>query len=561
MAETRPWLAHYDAGVPRTLEPYPDRTLLDYLSEAARTHPDRPALLFKGHRVSYAELERESDAFAAALVANGIAPGDRVALCLPNCPQFLIGELGAWKAGAIACPVNPTYTERELQEALSASGTETVVVLNRFYDKLKGIQSHTSLRRLIATGIKEYLPFTLRMSYTLLKEKEEGEHITLRDGDERFADLIARHETAGRPSHRVAPDDPAVILMSGGTTGTPKGVVGTHRGMVASGLQLRAWLKSAMNEWSDIIMLPLPLFHTYANSGVQSLALVNHNPICLIPDARDFGGLLKEIATVKPAFICAVPTLLTTILNHKLAREGKVDFHSIKLCFCGAAPLMAETQRRFEELTGGVIVEGYSLTEAQMAVIANPVRGEKKIGSVGMPLPDIDLRITDTDDGHTPVPLGEVGEIVLSAPQLMLGYWQRPDESREMVRTNERGERSLYTGDLGYLDEDGYLFIVDRKKDLIKTSGYQVWPREIEEVISAHPTVAEVGVVGVPDNMRGETVKAFVVFRPGLSATAAELKTFCRERLAPYKVPSEFEVVAALPKSHVGKVLRRALKQ
>ena len=561
MAETRPWLAHYDAGVPRTLEPYPERTLLDYLSETAQSHPDRPALFFKGHRATYAELERQSDAFATALVATGIAPGDRVALCLPNCPQFLIGELGAWKAGAIACPVNPTYTERELQEALSASGAETVVVLNRYYNKLKGIQSHTSLRRLIPTGIKEYLPFALRMSYTLLKEKEEGEHITLRDNDERFADLIARHESAGRPSHRVAPDDPAVILMSGGTTGTPKGVVGTHRGMVASGLQLRAWLKSAMNEWSDIIMLPLPLFHTYANSGVQSLALVNHNPICLIPDARDFGGLLKEIATVKPAFICAVPTLLTTILNHKLARAGKVDFHSIKLCFCGAAPLMAETQRRFEEMTGGVIVEGYSLTEAQMAVIANPVRGEKKIGSVGMPLPDVDLRIVDTDDGDAPVPLGEVGEIVLSAPQLMLGYWQRPDESREMVRTNERGQRSLYTGDLGYLDEDGYLFIVDRKKDLIKTSGYQVWPREIEEVISTHPTVAEVGVVGVPDNMRGETVKAFVVFRPGLSATAAELKTFCRERLAPYKVPSEFEVVEALPKSHVGKVLRRALKQ
>ena len=315
-----------------------------------------------------------------------------------------------------------------------------------------------------------------------------------------------------------------------------------------------------MNEWSDIIMLPLPLFHTYGNTGVQSLAFVNHNPLCLIPDARDFGGLLKEIATVKPAFICAVPTLLSAILNHKLARQGKVDFHSIKLCFCGAAPLMAETQRRFEELTGGVIVEGYSLTEAQMAVLANPVRGEKKIGSVGMPLPDVDLRIVDADDGDTPVPLGEVGEIVLSAPQLMLGYWQRPEETKAMMRRSENGGRLLYTGDLGYVDPDGYVFIVDRKKDLIKTSGYQVWPREIEEAISAHPSVAEVGVVGVPDKMKGETVKAFVVFRPGMTVTATELKAFCREQLAPYKVPSEFEFVAELPKSHVGKVLRRALK-
>jgi len=237
-----------------------------------------------------------------------------------------------------------------------------------------------------------------------------------------------------------------------------------------------------------------------------------------------------------------------------------VDFRSIKLCFCGAAPLMAETQRRFEELTGGVIVEGYSLTEAQMAVLANPVRGEKKIGSVGMPLPDVDLRIVDSDDGTTPVPLGDVGEIVLSAPQLMLGYWQRPEETREMLRITNDGQRLLYTGDLGYVDPDGYVFIVDRKKDLIKTSGYQVWPREIEEAISAHSSVAEVGVVGLPDKMRGESVKAFVVLRPGMTATEAELKTFCRERLAPYKVPSDFEVVAELPKSQVGKVLRRALK-
>ena len=561
MAEIRPWLAHYDPDVPPTLEPYPERTLLDYLSESARTHPDKPAVLFKGHRVSYAELERESDALAAALVTRGVVPGDRVALCLPNCPQFLIGEFGAWKAGAIACPLNPTYTERELQEALSASGAETIVVLNRYYEKLKAIQPQTSLRRLIATGIKEYLPFALRMGYTLLKEKEEGEHITLHDGDERFADLIARHHADGQPSHRVTPNDAAVILMSGGTTGTPKGVVGTHRGMVAAGLQLRAWLKSAMNEWTDTIMLPLPLFHTYANSGVQSLALINHNPICLIPNPRDFGDMLKEIATVKPAFICSVPTLLNAVLNHKLARDGKVDFHSIKLCFCGAAPLMAETQRRFEELTGGVIVEGYSLTEAQMAVIANPVRGEKKVGSVGMPLPDVGLRIVDADDGTTPMPLGEVGEMVLSAPQVMLGYWQRPEETNEMLRINDRGERVLYTGDLGYLDADGYVFIVDRKKDLIKTSGYQVWPREIEEIISTHPSVAEVGVVGVPDNMRGESVKAFVVFRPGMTATEAELKMFCRERLAPYKVPSEFEFVTDLPKTQVGKVLRRALKR
>ena len=349
--------------------------------------------------------------------------------------------------------------------------------------------------------------------------------------------------------------------MSGGTTGTPKGVTGSHRGMVVAGHQLQAWLRPAMKEWTDKIMLPLPLFHVYGNTGVQSLAFINHNPIALIPNPRDLRDVLKEINEVKPAFICTVPTLLNGIMNHAMAREGKVDFSSIKLCFSGAAPLMAETKKRFEELTGGVIVEGYSLTEAQMAVVANPVLGEKKIGSVGMPLPDVRIEILDSDDGHTPVPEGEVGEIVMSAPQLMRGYWQKPDETREMLRTNERGERRLYTGDLGYLDEDGYLFIVDRKKDLIKTCGFQVWPREIEEVISTHPAVADVGVVGLPDNMRGEVVKAWVVLRADCALTPADLKLYCRDRLAPYKIPAKYEFVADLPKTQIGKVLRRVLRQ
>ena len=555
------WLEGYDEGVPTTLEPYPDRTLLDYLSESARKWPDRPFLLFKGSKIAYARLEKESSALAAALVAIGVRPDDRVAICLPNSPQFLVAEFAAWKAGAIACPFNPTYSDREMGEALRATGAETLVVLNRFYDKVKGIQQETSLKRIIATNIKEYLPPLLRIAYTFLKEEKEGDRITLAGGDYRLTDLLRRFRRAPRPAVSVTPDDPAVILMSGGTTGTPKGVVGVHRGMVVAGLQLQSWLRPAMNEWTDTIMLPLPLFHTYANTGVQSLALINHNPIALIPNPREIRDVLKEIIDVKPAFICTVPTLLTGIMNHSMAREGKVDFSSIKLCFSGAAALMAETKKRFEELTGGVIVEGYSLTEAQMAVIANPVRGEKKIGSVGMPLPDVHVTILDAEDGVTPVPRGEVGEIVLRAPQLMQGYWRRPDDTSDMLRTNDRGERLLFTGDLGYLDEDGYVFIVDRKKDLIKTCGFQVWPREIEEVISAHPAVAEVGVVGLPDQMRGETVKAWIVLRPGQNATGAELKAFCRDRLAPYKVPGKYEFVKELPKTQIGKVLRRVLRQ
>ncbi len=555
------WHEHYDEGIPVTLEPYPERSLLDYLSESSRQWPHRPALLFKGAKLSYRRLDRLSDRFAAALVEQGVTPGDRVALCLPNCPQFVIAELGAWKAGAIVCPFNPTYSDREMEDALTATGAETVVALNRTYRQVKTIQPRTSVKRIIATNIKEYLPFRLRVAYTLFKEKNEGDRITLNGGDSRFGRLIRRHRESPRPVVPVGLDDPAVILMSGGTTGTPKGVTGSHRGMTIAGLQLQVWLSPAMKEWTDTIMLPLPLFHTYANTGVQSLAFINHNPIALIPNPRDLREVLQEINGVKPAFICAVPTLLIGLMSHALTRSGKVDWGSIKLCFSGAAALMGETQKRFEELTGGVIVEGYSLTEAQMAVVANPVRGEKKIGSVGMPLPDVEVRILDADDGRTPLPQGELGEIVIRAPQLMQGYWQRPAETTEMLRTNEQGERLLFTGDLGYLDSDGYLFIVDRKKDLIKTSGYQVWPREIEEIISMHPAVAEVGVAGLPDKMRGEKAKAWIVLHPGQTVTQSEIKAHCRERMVAYKVPSQYEFVAELPKSAAGKVLRRVLRQ
>ena len=555
------WLKGYDEGVPTTLQPYPERTLLDYLSESARDWPDRRFLLFKGSSVSYRQLEQESDSLAAALVAIGVKRGDRVALCLPNCPQFMIAEFAAWKAGAIVSPFNPTYSEREMAVVLQATGAETLIVLNRFYEKVKRVQSDTSLKRIVTTNIKEYLPPLLRIAYTFLKEKNEGDRISLHAGDYRFTDLLWEFRRARRPDVRVSPDDPSVILMSGGTTGTPKGVVGLHRGMVIAGLQLQAWLRPAMQEWTDTIMCPLPLFHVYGNTGLQSLALINHNPIALTPNPREIRDVLKEITDLRPAFICTVPTLLNGIMNHPMAREGKVDFTSIKLCFSGGSALMAETKKRFEELTGGVIVEGYSLTEAQMAVHANPVLGPKKIGSVGLPLPDVGVRIVDTEDGTTPLPQGEVGEVIITAPQLMQGYWQKPDETRDMIRINDRGERLLYTGDLGYQDEDGYLFLVDRKKDLIKTSGYQVWPREIEEVISSHPAVAEVAVVGIPDAMRGEIVKAWIVLRPGQRATGAELKTFSRERLAPYKVPAKYEFVTELPKTQIGKVLYRVLRQ
>jgi long-chain acyl-CoA synthetase len=559
------WLAHYDQGVPESLGPYPDRTLLDDLADAVAERPEAPALLFKGRAVSHGELDRRSDAFAAALAGLGVAKGDRVALLLPNCPQFLICELGAWKAGAVVHPLNPIYTEQELEGALRRTGAETIVVLTPFYGRIKAVQPRTALRRVVATNVKEYLPPLLRVLFTLARERKDGHRVRIADGDLWLGDLLDRHRDApgpaglarGKPLPPVAPDDPAVILMSGGTTGTPKGVVGLHRHYTITGRQLGTWLQAGTAPWDDVIMAALPLFHSFANIGIQSVALRNHNAMALVPNPRDLDDLLDTIAKTRPAAFSGVPTLFNALLHHPRVRAGKVDFSSVKVCFSGAAPLLAETKRRFEELTGGRIVEGYSLTEAMLACAVNPVEGPNKIGSVGMPLPDVEVRIVDPEGGAR-LPAGEVGEVLIRAPQLMAGYWDDPEETAATVRTHDGG-RWLHTGDLGYLDTDGYLFIVDRMKDLIKTHGYQVWPREIEEVLAAHPAVAEVGVAGVPDQAKGEVAKAWVVLRPGQRAGAEELRAFCRERLAPYKVPATVEFRTELPKSMVGKVLRRAL--
>jgi long-chain acyl-CoA synthetase len=558
-----PWLSHYDSGVPATLAPYPDRTLLDYFADNVRERPEQTALLYKGAQLTYRDLDRLSDACAAALQSLGLKRGDRVALLLPNCPQFLIAELGAWKIGAIVAPLNPMYAEHELEGPLREQGVETIVTLTRFYGRVKRVQRRTAVSRIIATNIKEYFPPVLKLLFTLVREKRDGDRVTLEPGDHDFAGLLRACQGRRFDRVAVAPDDDAVLLMSGGTTGIPKGVVGSHRAYTLAGLQEVAWLQSVLRRDSDVIMLPLPLFHVYGQVGVQALAFINRSPLAIVPNPRDIDDVIQTIRRVKPAFFVGVPTLYIALLNHADVKRGKVDFRSIKICLSGAAALMAETKNRFESITGGRLVEGYSLTEAMMALCVNPVKGANKIGSVGMPLPDVTVRIFDPDEGTRELPAGEVGEIAVSAPQLMRGYWNRPVETEEILRDHaeEAGAgRWLHTGDLGYLDADGYLFIVDRKKDLIKTSGYQVWPREVEEVLAAHPAVAEVGVAGVPDQVRGEAVKAWVVLRAGQVAPDQELRAFCRERLAPYKAPSHIEFRTELPKTLVGKVLRRALR-
>jgi long-chain acyl-CoA synthetase len=559
-----PWLAHYDPDVPATLAPYPDRTLVDYLAAAASERPESAALLFKGATVTYGELDRLSDACAAAFAALGVTRGDRVGLLLPNCPQFFIAEFGAWKLGAIVAPLNPIYTEHELEGPLRENGVATVVTLTRFYERVKHVQARTGVRRVIATNIKEFFPPLLRLLFTLFRETRDGDRIRLQPGDHDFAHLLLVNR--GRTSTAALPRsvDHAVLLMSGGTTGTPKAVLGSHGAYVVAGQQIKSWNASALSGVNDVTFLPLPLFHVYGNVGVQALTFMIGAAMAIVPNPRDLADLLATVKRVKPTFFNGVPTLYIAMLNHPLVKAGKIDFKSIRICFSGAAPLLADTKSRFESLTGARIVEGYSLTEAMMALCINPVKGANKLGSVGMPLPDVAVHIFDDDEGQRELAVNEVGEIAFSAPQLMLGYWNNPGDTAAVLRDHVidgAPRRFLHTGDLGYLDDDGYLFIVDRMKDLIKASGYQVWPREIEEAIAAHPAVAEVGVAGVPDVTKGEAVKAWVVLRTGQTVSEAELRAFCRETLAPYKVPTKIEFRADLPKTMVGKVLRRALRE
>jgi long-chain acyl-CoA synthetase len=559
------WLGHYDEGVPATLAPYPDRTLPDYLRDAARDQPNSPAIYFKGATLTFGDIADLSDACAIGFASFGVRAGDRVALLLPNCPQFVIAQFALWKLGAIVAPINPTYSDSELDGPLRDHGVETLVTLTRFYERFKTIQARTRVTRVVATNIKDFFPPVLKALFTLVRERHDGDRVMLRDGDRHLMPLIELNRGRQPEPRQLQTTDPAVLLMSGGTTGTPKGVLGAHGAYTMAGLQIVAWLRSIVEGETRAIFAPLPLFHVYSNVGIQSLSIIARLPMALVPNPRDIPDLVATLRRVKPAFFNGVPTLYIALLNQPAVLRGKVDFKSIRICVSGAAALLADTKRRFEGITGGRIVEGYSLTEAMMALCVNPVKGANKIGSVGMPLPDVHVKIVDADEGVREMATGDVGEIIIAAPQLMTGYWNRPEETAAMLqlRPDESGgvTRWLYTGDLGYLDGDGYVFIVDRKKDLIKPGGgYQVWPREVEEALAAHPAVAEVGVAGATHSEKGEIVKAWVVVRAGHQVTEHELRDFCRERLAPFKVPSAIEFRTDLPKTMVGKVLRRALR-
>ncbi len=556
----KPWLKSYDAHVPASLKPYPRKTLLDLVAETARERPEHPAFLFKDAQVSYGRFLRESNAFAAALADLGVQKGDRVALLIPNSPQFFIAEFGAWKAGAIVSPLNPLYTERELKHALNETGARIAVALTPFYAKVKVLQPQTKLQTVVATNIKDYLPGLTRILFTLFMEKKEGHRIALEPGDLWMQAMIREHLDAPPPDVRIDPDDPALLMFTGGTTGPPKAAINPHQGLVMTGMQIKAWFGDMLKDWEDIILALMPMFHIYGHVGVAATGFVGRQPLALVPNPRDLDDVLATIRKTRPAFLPGVPTLFIAMMQHPDVRSGKADLSSLKLSISAAAPLLYETKQRWEQLTSGRMVEAYALTESTCSGVLTPVLGRYKPGAVGLPFSDVELRVVDLETGERTLPPGETGEILMHAPQLMTGYWQRPEATAKTIREID-DKRWLFTGDIGFLDEDGYLHIIDRKKDVIKPSGFQVWPREVEEIIASHPAVAEVGVAGVPDARQGEAVKAWVVLQPGQPLTAEELRAWCKQQLAAYKVPRYVEFCSELPKSAVGKVLRRELRE
>jgi len=555
----KPWLAHYDKGVPHMID-IPQVPLFHFLDESARKYPDRACTIFKGAVISYKEMNAISDHIAAALVEMGVKKGDRVGIFMPNSPQFVIIYFGIIKAGGVVVATNPLYTAPEIEHQASDAGIEYMFVMTNFYNTIKKAQPHTKIKKLIVTNLKETLPPIMRLLFTLAREKKGGFRIEggLKERDIWFQDLLAKYKDAPRPKLDVSPDDTALFQYSGGTTGVSKGAVALHRNVVANVLQIKSWM-TGLHEGQEILLMAIPLFHVYGMVAGMNFAMATGASMVMVPNPRDLKDVLENISKYKATIFPGVPAMYNAINNHPDVKAGKYELSSIKACISGSAALMRETKEEFEKLTGGKIFEAYGLSEAPTGTHGNPLLGINKTGSIGMPLPNMECRVVSLDDGETDLHQGEIGELLLHGPQVMKGYHNMPTETANSLRKDKDGKIWLYTGDIVRMDEDGYFYIVDRKKELIKPGGYQVWPREVEEVIAAHPKVLEVGVAGIPDPHRGETVKAWIVLKPGESATEAELKAFCKERLAAYKVPTHYEFRAELPKTTVGKILRREL--
>ncbi|MBN1642700.1 MAG: long-chain fatty acid--CoA ligase [Anaerolineae bacterium] len=549
----RPWLQHYDPGVPEHIA-YGDAPIDAILAARAARAPGRAFCTFKGARLTYGRMDALVDRMAAALQQRGLRAGDRVALHLPNCPQFPIAFNGVLRAGGIVVPCNPTYVPREMAHQLGDAGAKMVITLSSTYDTIRAVRDRTAVEVVLVARIKTYFPWHLRTLFTVFLERRTGHALDL--SGEPDALWLAEALRAAPPKPSPVDRDPdaiAVLMYTGGTTGVSKGAQLTQRNLVVNAAQCAHWLKTT--DRGAILLTALPLFHSYAMTTCMNHAVYVGGSMNLVPDPRDMKDVLKTIQRERPTIYPGVPAMYVAINNDPDVAASKYDLGSIESCISGAAALSAEVQATFQALTGARLVEGYGLSEASPVTHINPIENGDQVGYIGLPVADTDARIVDLETGTRVLGPGEVGELCVRGPQVMKGYWNMPGETAEALRGGW-----LYTGDIATMTEEGYFRLVDRKKDMIVgAGGYNVYPTEIEDVLYRHPKVREAVAAGVPVGDKGERVKVWIVPKDGEQLSEDEVLAFCAENLAPYKRPRYVEFRQDLPKTLIGKMLRRVL--
>jgi long-chain acyl-CoA synthetase len=539
----RPWIDHYDYWVQPHMN-YPRRPLGEILKLTASDVPDRPATAFLGATLTWAEVKDRSDRLGTALARFGIVKGDRVGIMLPNCPQYLIAAFAILRIGGIVVNVNPLYTPREIAVVAADSAMRLLITLDSLAPNALAVRDKTAIEAMVITSAAEYSAAAVPCPAI--------------EGTQRLSDILAGVEQPNLPSVSIDGEtDVAVLQYTGGTTGVPKGAMLTHYNIFANAIQTSVLHHPDQKRGEERILLVIPFFHIYGFTVGLITGTWQGAQQILIPK-YDVEALLTAIRDFRPTYFPAVPTIYVSLLNHPKAREYGID--KVRGFNCGSAPLPLEVIDQFERMTGGTLNEGYGLSEASPVTHTTPSLSRRKVGSIGIPLPDTDIKIVDLAEGTSEVPPGTDGELCIAGPQVMKGYWNRPDETDIALRKDAQGRIWLYTGDVARMDEDGYCYIVQRKKDMIIVGGFNVYPSEVEYVLYAHPGVMEAVVIGVPHSYYGEVVKAFVVPRPGARVNAEELRGHCAANLAEFKRPVDIELRASLPKSAVGKILRRELR-
>ncbi|GAB5492147.1 MAG: long-chain fatty acid--CoA ligase [Phototrophicaceae bacterium] len=565
----KPWVNTYDEGIPASID-YPKVPLHQFLVDTANKYPNKSALVTSAKlpvvgrmssHMTYNELNLASDALATALVEMGLKKGDRVAIVMPNSVAFAVSFFAILKAGGVVAATNPTYPAEKMAYQVDDCDAEIIITLSLFYNLIKQIQPKTKVKAVIVANIKEYLPSMAKLLFTIAREKKDGHYVeSLKAGDHWFQDLLTRY--AGRSVQvDVATDDLALFQYTGGTTGVSKAAVAKHSALVANMMQMQILIESLpLKPQDNIFVGGIPMFHVYGLVAMLSLSVSMGAQIILIPNARDLDEVVDIIDHYKTTLFPGVPALYNGVNNHPRVVSGDASLKSLVYCISGSAPLPRATKDEFERLSGAAVREGFGMSEAPTATHTNPIKGENRTGSIGLPLPDMEMKIVSLDDGETEVPVGDIGELAMAGPNIMVGYHKMPTETKNVLREKD-GKVWLFTGDIARMDEDGYFYIVDRKKDMALIGGFNVYPAEVEDALKSHPAVLEVGVAAIPhpEKEGQEALKAWVVKKDNMNVTDKELIEFCKDKLAPYSIPRRIGFIDELPKSAVGKTLRREL--